>query len=624
MSSGRQNGFRGRVFLLAFCLAGCCISLRATHIVGGDLTYRHIGGDTFDITLVLYIDCVNGNPGAIQQDSNAMIGIFDSSGSFIKSLLEYRTPPIRINSVNYNCVSPPSNACVDKYIYSYRTTLPFLQGGYVLAFQRCCRNHSINNIHNPGNTGATYWTYVPDTAWGMGVNNAAVFKSLPPNFLCRGRNFVYDHSADDADGDSLVYELYTPFIGADPTFNRPRPPAGPPYSRVLWIPGFNADSMMHGVPELQINSKTGVLSVNPDALGQFVVGIGVKEFRNGKLINTTRRDFQFNVLNCAINVVSAFTQNIQTCSDTVSFSNSSVGADLYLWDFGDTLSSSDTSSALAPRYVYPGQGSYIAKLKVSKGNCEDSTSATVTILKDTKRFAGPDPKLCLGQSVKLGTTDTGSFSYTWTPSLYLDSPNVAHPVSTPIQSITYYVSRSYDICHNDDTVTVWVDPLIAGFTSHFVSGCNDATLALDSPMNSTDMKWFVDDSETAFNELVKQKFSFGKNYKVKLFVKDTLCEDTVEQWLIPLQQDSIELIPNVFTPNNDNLNDCFWVKSISLGKDCGHLIIYNRWGQLMFDSDTDGACWNGKTGEAEASEGVYYYILKYHEQYYHGTLTLKR
>ena len=82
-----------------------------------------------------------------------------------------------------------------------------------------------------------------------------------------------------------------------------------------------------------------------------MVGILVKEYRNGKYINAIRRDFQFNVFNCQFDVVSAFSKDIHLCSDTVKFVNQSVGATSYLWDFGDTLLNIDSSTLAEPTYI---------------------------------------------------------------------------------------------------------------------------------------------------------------------------------------------------------------------------------------------------------------------------------
>ncbi len=72
-------------------------------------------------------------------------------------------------------------------------------------------------------------------------------------------------------------------------------------------------------------------------------------------------------------------------------------------------------------------------------------------------------------------------------------------------------------------------------------------------------------------------------------------------------------IPNVFTPNEDGLNDFFQVKSLSLKSFNGK--VFNRWGKLVYewtDWKSEDAGWNGRnqgTG-AEVPTGTYYYIIE--------------
>lgn len=612
-----------RIFI--YLLLACTfVTARATHIVGGEITYRHISNDNFEIRLDLYVDCVNGSPQAIAIDSNAMIGIFDTSGTLLTSMLASRGLPQRINSVNYNCVVPPTNACVDRYSYFYNVILPQIPGGYIVSFQRCCRNNTINNIINPGNTGATYWTSIPDTSQTQGYNSSALFNSLPPNFICNNRDFVFDHSSADPDGDSVSYKLYTPYIGADPFNNLPRPPAKPPYSGVFWLPPYSEQEMMNGNPELAIDPLTGELTVKPVFTGQFVVGIAAYEYRKGILININRRDFQFNVLNCVFNTVSSIGQDIAVCSDTVRFLNNSAGADTYFWDFGDSAITTDTSTLKEPMYVYPGPGKYIVKLAVYKGNCSDSSFSTMEITEDTVRFAGRDTSICAGASLKLGTTDTAGFDYTWKPSLFLDDSLLGQPTSTPLSNISYIGVRKNTLCTNIDTIHISIRRPKATFAVTGLANCTEVRLLFDSISNYPQQYWQINNDSVSFDKLQQTMLEFGQPYQLRLIINDGQCFDTLEREVRFNNQDTIEFIPNAFTPNNDGINDCYQVNHIELRKPCNRIVIYNRWGLPVFDSDESGSCWNGKVNGEDAPEGTYFYILLHQKQTYHGTIALIR
>lgn len=96
--------------------------------MGGDFTYRYISEDSFEFTLAFYIDCVNGNPGAIASDKFAIIGFFNaSSKQFIDKVEIERGQPERVSKLNYACVTPPPNACVDRYEYIFRKRVSTLR-----------------------------------------------------------------------------------------------------------------------------------------------------------------------------------------------------------------------------------------------------------------------------------------------------------------------------------------------------------------------------------------------------------------------------------------------------------------------------------------------------------------
>jgi gliding motility-associated-like protein len=67
--------------------------------------------------------------------------------------------------------------------------------------------------------------------------------------------------------------------------------------------------------------------------------------------------------------------------------------------------------------------------------------------------------------------------------------------------------------------------------------------------------------------------------------------------------------PTAFTPNGDGLNDFFRPKGISITK--FHMMIYNRWGQLIFETDNIDTGWDGSVRGAICPTGTYTYIATY-------------
>ena len=81
-------------------------------------------------------------------------------------------------------------------------------------------------------------------------------------------------------------------------------------------------------------------------------------------------------------------------------------------------------------------------------------------------------------------------------------------------------------------------------------------------------------------------------------------------------------IPNVFTPNNDNVNDFFTIDYSGFG--VYNLKIYNRWGGLIYESREKSQHWDGKFNNNKASAGTYFYILTIDEKIHKGSLNLFR
>ena len=278
---------------------------RATHIVGGEMDLQYLTGNTYQLTLTLYFDAVNGNPGALDSDLTASI--------FAKGTNQ-RMQDVLLPLVNNTFVTYSNVACTvpslstRKLVYTRQVQLPpsvytNIQG-YYAAVERCCRNNGISNIQNPGQAGQTFYLEFPAV-----VRNGQAFRDSTPrifpplsDYACRGDLFYYDFGGQDPDKDSLVYELVTPLSGHSST-NVPKPTvaASEPYQPVSWNPGLSEQNQLPGAPTLTIDRRTGRLQVRPTQLGLFVFGIKCSEYRRGEKIGEVRRDFQLKTINCPFN-----------------------------------------------------------------------------------------------------------------------------------------------------------------------------------------------------------------------------------------------------------------------------------------------------------------------------------
>jgi len=82
------------------------------------------------------------------------------------------------------------------------------------------------------------------------------------------------------------------------------------------------------------------------------------------------------------------------------------------------------------------------------------------------------------------------------------------------------------------------------------------------------------------------------------------------------------LIPNIFTPNNDGVNDYFEIKNLP---DDASTQIFNRWGIKVFETNKSNVFWDGRTTSGnELVDGTYFYLVTSEEEIYKGFLQLIR
>jgi len=369
----------------------------ARHIIGGDFSYECLGNNTYRITLNIYRDCYALM--AAPLDDPAFIttfrggGIPAQYGDFRRVFLTQRgVTPAETGSP---CVLPPPDVCVEYGQYVFDVILPYFADGYHIVYQRCCRNNTISNILNPGDVGATYTTFISGEAQ-QSCNNSPTFNDFPPVVVCADDALNFDHSATDTEGDSLVYELCAPTIGGDRYNNTPEVASTPNseyphYPVVTYRSSYSKDMPLGGDPPLNIDAETGLITGTPIVLGQFVVGVCVSEYRDGRLLSTTRRDFQFNVTDCERSIIADIEEDelvgqrsyiINSCGDnTVTFTNESRLVnfiDGYYWEF-DIGNGIESSTETNPTVTFDGVGSYEGFLIVNPGNSDMDCTDTATI-----------------------------------------------------------------------------------------------------------------------------------------------------------------------------------------------------------------------------------------------------
>lgn len=530
------------LFLLVFSL-----KTFATHIVGGEIFYDFLGGNNYRITLKLYRDCFTG---LAPYDNPATIFIFDNSGNFVDSVeIPFPGSIVLPVSVNNPCFIPPTNICVEEAIYITNVSLPPISGGYNITYQRCCRNNSILNLINPGDVGSTYMAHIPDPA--SSVNNSSPhYVNFPPIFLCLGVPLSFNHAAIDSDGDSLYYELCDPFTGLSSTCpilgsqasgGCPMVASPPPYPFVPWLGSYNAAYPLSASPGLNINPQNGFMTGTPNMLGQWVVGVCVSEYRNGVFMDANKRDFQFNVVDCPNLPVASIPQQTQFCFGyNVNFTQNSVNAFNYHWDFGDPSTSLDTSNVVSPTWTYADSGIYTVTLIINPGTlCADTQANTFYIYPLLAPAFTAPPGECVynnsfnfaGGGAYMGNGTLGwNFGSAASPSVssQLNPANVVFD-SEGIYPVIFTISENGCTKSFTDSVHVYPKP-VALFESSAILGCVLNPIQFnDSSVSAFPLTyyWNFGNGTSSIQQNPLISYSSAGTYNVSLTITSEYgCKDT--------------------------------------------------------------------------------------------------
>ncbi|MCB0477266.1 MAG: choice-of-anchor L domain-containing protein [Crocinitomicaceae bacterium] len=277
----------------------------------------------------------------------------------------------------------------------------------------------------------------------------------------------------------------------------------------------------------------------------------------------------------------------------------------------------------AGTYNYSWNGSSVSQLTFQAAP-ETTTSYTLEVTDNCGNYAmeefqiivtgdiltshiTPDTLICPGDSMNLSAWATGGnpgYSYYW-PEVGANEQNITvFPLTT-----TTYVVEIQDSCHTYtvyDTVVVEVIQPNADFA--ILSNENTEGLQINFLNTSTDGNfWFWDlgNGDTSNVMHPSTVYDTAGWYNVYLYIENEIgCWDTITK-PIYINPETWIYIPNAFTPNGDGMNDYFSVSVIGSTK--FQFLIFNRWGELIYETDDVNFRWDGKYKGEKVQDGVYVY-----------------
>ena len=600
----------------------------ATHIVGGELDLQHRTGNNYTLTLNLYFDAIYGQVGAIRPTLPA--GIFVKGTN--QRLVDVVMPMVSSTYVQYtNAACAIGSLSTRKLVYTVdvvlNSTVYNNPSGYYVAVENCCRNASIFNIVDPGSAAQAFYLEFPAV-----VRNGQPFidstpQIFPPlsDYACQGELFYFDFGGQDADGDSLAYDMVTPLNG-HATAGNPNPgqavPA--PYSPITWKPGYGTLNQISGAPALGIDAHTGRLTVRATSSNLYVFGVRCSEYRNHVKIGETRRDFQLLVRPCMANQPPRLQMT--------------AGSSPIPYRPGrDTVRLVPGGRCLNIRYTDPDPNSVLT-MSTRAVNFTGQLPTFTTRTSGTVHAAGqPDTltaTLCFPDCVdtkgkvflldlivadngcSLPKHDTLRVAFTATqppnaaPVLTSTFPAAPLPASDANAAVVHIVigqAYSATLLGTDaDNHALALSAVGDGFD---LAGAGMRFTARSGAGRATaDFGWAPDCRAVAAT-------GTGSGLLVRFRLTETgpcvpLPQERVVRFVVDPVPDPKPFNPsNVITPNGDGQNDFFTMPDLPLDfcdRKFAGIVIYSRWGQPVFKSVERGFKWGG-----QGSGGLYYYLVAY-------------
>jgi gliding motility-associated-like protein len=303
------------------------------------------------------------------------------------------------------------------------------------------------------------------------------------------------------------------------------------------------------------------------------------------------------------------------CSNEVQFTDSSAAAPVsWLWYFGD----GDSSSVQNPDHVYDTTGTYDVQLiATNSSGCSDTTTYTVDF-SSTNGNISANTSICLGGSATISAS--GGFAYSWAPAGSLGNPASASTTASPEVTTTYTVTISLltptgDTCTQQLTTTVNVfDPntfpltatadndTISEGESTYIHAITDTTLTIlwTPSQGLSDPNSFnplaTPASTTTYTVSIIDSSGCPRTASVTIYVLSSQCNT------------DLVYVPNTFTPNGDGNNDILRVQSNSVQE--LYFAVYNRWGQMVFETNDITKGWDGNYNGMKADPAVFAWYLR--------------
>ena len=276
----------------------------------------------------------------------------------------------------------------------------------------------------------------------------------------------------------------------------------------------------------------------------------------------------------------------------------------YLWQDGTT---SQFYSPFAP-------GTYYVTASVE--GCVASDTITISLSEIVASFTKTDTVLCeiapINFSDQSQSSTNSLINWSWDfgdgSSSGAQNPSYEYGAAGNY-SVTLTVADAFN-CQDSFTENIQVEVFPSPEAFFNITPATPVTFQNvqfnDESVGATSWNWDLGDGTTSINQNVVHSYESPGVYPIELIVENEFCSDKFRVFL-RVGEELIIHVPNSFTPNEDGINDLFG--PVISGGDIAdfEMLIFNRWGELVFETTDINKRWNGgrSTSRPDAASGYY-------------------
>ncbi len=312
--------------------------------------------------------------------------------------------------------------------------------------------------------------------------------------------------------------------------------------------------------------------------------------------------------------------NYQFTNLSVPYTGKPFKTNSFLWIWGD--GTANLVAGTAPvTHLYPGYGTYNAKLVLndtSYCNAPDTFPISVRISPNVRASTSTPLSGCAPYNAFFNNTSLGGTDFFWDFGDGTTSTEISPTHLFPVPGIfrVRLIALDTTTCNRIDTayfnITVSGAPTAAFIYTPNPPQENTISVFTNQSQGAVRYRWYFGDDDSLYtyrlDTTVRHMYNETRRYTPCLVaINQYNCPDTACQNLNAIVNPLLD-VPNAFTPNGDGAND----RAVVIGYGITKLTfrIYNRWGQLMFETNNRKLGWDGRYNGKPQPMDVYAYTLE--------------